>query len=284
MFEVEMHHDRRTDPALKHYLRTIGRYELLTPADEADLARRARAGDAEAFDRLVNANLRFVVSVAKRFRGRGLSLMDLIAEGNVGLITAARRFDERREYRFVTYAVWWGRQSIQAALQDQTRTVRLPANRARQALRVAREERRFAQTRHGGVDDDELAAAAGIDPASLGRIRAASRPNVPLDTAPGDDHLGLAETLADPEGESAQQRSERRGMAADLRRALAELDARERLIIEQYYGLGDAASRSLEDIGAQLRLSRERVRQLRNRAFAHLREGPRGSRLAEHLG
>jgi len=283
MFEVEFHHDRRTDPALKHYLQAIGRYELLSRDQEAELARRARLGDPDAFDRLVSANLRFVVSVAKRFLGRGLGLMDLIAEGNVGLITAARRFDERRDFRFVTYAVWWIRQNIQAALQDQTRTVRLPANRARQALKIAQTERTLEQDRLGAVGDEELAAAVGADAADVARIRAASRPNVLFDGVPGDEGLPLQETLADQGQESAHEVCERLSLTADLDRALAELDARERLIIEHYFGLGDGASSSLEDIGARLSLSRERVRQLRNRAFRRLRSGVCGTKLAEHL-
>jgi RNA polymerase primary sigma factor len=284
MFEFESQHDRRADPALKHYLRAIGRYELLSRAEETELARRAREGDADAFDRLVNANLRFVVSVAKRFLGRGLGLMDLIAEGNVGLITAARHFDERRDFRFVTYAVWWIRQNIQAALQDQTRTVRLPANRARQAVRIVQARRNLEQDRHRAVGDEELAAAIGAGEGDVARIRAASRPNVLLDSAPGGEGLPLQETLADQDVESAHEISERRDLEDDLDRALAELDGRERLIIEHYYGLGDVANRSLEDIGAQLNLSRERVRQLRNRAFRRLRDGACGMRLAEHLG
>ncbi|MBE0566014.1 MAG: sigma-70 family RNA polymerase sigma factor [Krumholzibacteria bacterium] len=284
MFEVERNQDRQADPALKHYLRTIGRHPLLTRQEEAELARRVRLGDQEALDRLINGNLRFVVSVAKQFLGRGLGLMDLIAEGNVGLITAARRFDERREFRFVTYAVWWVRQSIQAALQEQTRTVRLPSNRAREAGRITRAERALEQRRLGAVADDELAEILAMDPANVARIRAASRANVPLDETPGDGRATLAETLADGGREPAPERVEREALEAALAEALAALDPRERQIIERYYGLGGTGGVSLEEIGASLRLSRERVRQLRNRAFARIRQGARGPLLAEFLG
>ncbi len=284
MFEVELDSDRRTDQALKHYLRTIARHPLLSRGEEVDLARRARTGDQGAFDRLVNANLRFVVSVAKQFLGRGLGIMDLIAEGNVGLITAARRFDERREFRFITYAVWWVRQSIRAALQEQTRTVRLPGNRAREALRIARAERALEQRRLGAVADEELAEATGVDLASVVRIRAASAPNVVLDEAPRDDRPTLADVLPDERHESEPARVERVALEAALAAALAELSPREQQILEQYYGLGDAARLSLEEIGGRLDLSRERVRQLRNRAFARIRAGSRGTVLAEFLG
>ncbi len=284
MYETELNHDRRNDPALKHYLRSIGRHPLLSREEEVELARRVRAGDQEALDRLINGNLRFVVSVAKKFLGRGLGIMDLIAEGNVGLITAARRFDERREFRFVTYAVWWIRQTIQAALQEQTRTVRLPANRAREAVQINRQERRLEQQRLGGVADDELAEVMGMDPANVARIRAASRPNVVLDLTVRDDRPTLAETLTDEDREDEAARLEREALEAALAWALDLLDERERHIIVRYYGLGDGARASLEDIGSALRLSRERVRQLRNRAFRRIREGARGAVLAEFLG
>ncbi|NCQ34761.1 RNA polymerase sigma factor RpoD/SigA [bacterium] len=284
MFETELNHDRRQDPALKHYLHTIGHYDLLAPQEEWELARLIRGGDQDALDRLINANLRFVVSVAKRFRGRGLSMMDLIAEGNVGLITAAKRFDERREFRFVTYAVWWIRQSIQTALQDKTRTVRLPANRVREASRMARLERELAQERQGPVPTEELARLMDIEPEIVESIRATDRPCLDLHHDGSDDQPSLVEILADPRAINQAEGFDQKTLGEYLRRALRDLDPRERNIIERYYGLGPGESLSLEGIGARIGLSRERVRQIRNRAFAKIRAGAEGAVLAEYLG
>ena len=284
MYENEQSHDRKQDPALRHYLITIGRFELLTREQEHDLARQVRAGDQEAHDALVNANLRFVVSVARRYMGRGLSLLDLIAEGNVGLITAARRFDERREFRFVTYAVWWIRQAIQTALQDKIRMVRLPANRAREAIRIVRLERELTQDRMGEVNDEELAGLMEMSPDQIARIRAAQRPLLDLDTAPAEGSAALSETLADEAAPHPPREVEKSTLAHHLGEALGELDPRERHILERYYGLGPGPTLSLEAIGNRVGLSRERVRQIRNRAFAKLRQGARGGILAEFLG
>lgn len=283
MYEVELSSDRREDGNLQHYLQTIGKYKLLTKEEEFALARRIRSGDKAALDQLVNANLRFVVSVAKKFLNHGLSYMDLIAEGNVGLITAAKRFDERRDFRFISYAVWWIRQAIQKAIAEQTNTVRLPINRTQQAQKMKRVAQNLEQKYQRKVNEDEIAAALSLTTKKMGQIRAASRPLVSIDESLYDDELSLAETLVDgdlPDPEQGFMTSE---LHCEMESALGMLASREREIVVRYYGLGDEEPASLETIGQDINLSRERVRQIRNQALAKMRQAVSGEKLADFL-
>jgi len=283
VYEVELSSDRREDPSLQHYLQTIGKHNLLTKEEEFELARRIRRGDKDALDKLVNSNLRFVVSVAKKFLNQGLSYMDLIAEGNIGLITAAKRFDERRDFRFISYAVWWIRQAIQKAIAEQTNTVRLPINRSQQAQRMKRVAQKLEQAHHRKVQEDEIAEAMSIDPRKMGQIRAASRPLVSLDQPLYDDDVTLADTLSDPENLTPDQDYVTDELEQELADAMALLSAREKDIVVRYYGLGSEETSSLETIGQDINLSRERVRQIRNQALSKMRQFGHGDRLVDYL-
>jgi RNA polymerase primary sigma factor len=283
MFEIELQSDRRQDASLQHYLRTIGKYTLLTKEQEYDLARRVREGDKDALDSLVNANLRFVASVAKRYLNQGLTYMDLIAEGNIGLITAAQRFDERRGFRFITYAVWWIRQAIQKAVAEQTNTVRLPVNRVLQVQSLRRLTRSLEQERQGAVQEEDIAAHAGMSVRKLEQLRAAASPLVSLDESTLDDDVSMAETLTDPEEVSPEDSYIQEEMHQELDAALRQLSDRERRVVTYYYGLGQRQAWSLEAIGETLGLSRERVRQIRNQALTKMRRAERGQTLQEYL-
>ncbi len=284
MYEVELSSDRREDPSLQHYLQTIGRYDLLTKEEEFELARRIREGDKEALDRLVNANLRFVVSVAKKFLNQGLSYMDLIAEGNIGLITAAKRFDERREFRFISYAVWWIRQAIQKAIAEQTNTVRLPINRSQQAQKMKRVAQSLEQRHQRPATEEEIAEVLHLTNRKMGQIRAASRPMVSLDQSLYDDDTTLAETIVDPTDLDPEQGYVQDELSLEMAEALQLLSAREREIVTRYYGLGQEEAASLEAIGQEIDLSRERVRQIRNQALAKIRLAANGQKLVAYLG
>ena len=283
MYEVELSRDRREDPSLQHYLQAIGKHRLLTRDEEFDLARRIRQGDKAALDKLVNSNLRFVVSVAKKFLNQGLSYMDLIAEGNIGLITAAKRFDERREFRFISYAVWWIRQAIQKAIAEQTNTVRLPINRSQQAQRMKRVSQQLEQKFQRKVCEDEIAEKMDLDPRKMNQIRAANKPMVSLDKPLYDDDVTLADTLADPEELTPDDSYVAGELQAELADAMSLLSPREKDIVVRYYGLGTEDTASLETIGQDINLSRERVRQIRNQALGKMRQHGHGERLVDYL-
>jgi len=283
VYEVELSSDRREDPSLQHYLQAIGKHRLLTREEEFDLARRIRQGDKVALDKLVNSNLRFVVSVAKKFLNQGLSYMDLIAEGNIGLITAAKRFDERREFRFISYAVWWIRQAIQKAIAEQTNTVRLPINRSQQAQRMKRVSQQLEQKFQRKVCEDEIAEKMDLDPRKMNQIRAANKPMVSLDKPLYDDDVTLADTLADPEEMTPDDSYVAGELQAELADAMSLLSPREKDIVVRYYGLGTEDTASLETIGQDINLSRERVRQIRNQALGKMRQHGHGERLVDYL-
>ncbi len=283
MYEVELSSDRREDRSLQHYLQTIGKHNLLTREEEFELARRIKTGDKEALDKLVNSNLRFVVSVAKKFLNQGLSYMDLIAEGNIGLITAGKRFDEQREFRFISYAVWWIRQAIQKAIAEQTNTVRLPINRSQQAQRMKRVSQKLEQKFQRKVAESEIAEEMELDVRKMNQIRAASKPLVSLDQPLYNDDVTLADTLANPDDLTPDQSFVVGELEQELAAAMVSLTDREKDIVVRYYGLGSVETCSLETIGQDINLSRERVRQIRNQALSKMRAQGRGDRLVDYL-
>jgi RNA polymerase primary sigma factor len=284
MYEVERSPDRRQDQALQHYLKVIGRYPLLTKEQEFDLAYRIRGGDEAALEKLVYSNQRFVVSVAKRYVGHGLSFLDLIAEGNMGLITAAHRFDERRNFRFISYAVWWIRQAIQKALAEQTHTVRLPINRAQQAQRLRKINNRMEQEKGGTIPREELAKQLDISVSKLNEINAVLRPLLSIDESLHDEESQpLQEILSNPEESTPEDEFVRDELRNQLDSAMKNLTSRERDIVVRYYGLSGEESTSLEAIGEDINLSRERVRQIRNDALRKMRHSVSGTNLTDYL-
>lgn len=273
------------DLSLEIYLREIRRTDLLTPEDEVRLAKRIKAGDRRALDQLVQANLRFVVSVARQYAGRGLPLADLINEGNVGLIKAAERFDETRGFRFISYAIWWIRQSILQALSEQTRVVRIPVNRAGKATKIERTAQDLEQTLGRNPTTEEIAVELRTTEDDVLEHRMYSSRAISLDaptTEDGDTSLGSL--LTDDGAISPDQRVVDINLARDVRRALGVLDGRERKILRDYFGMETGEGITLEAIGKELGLTRERVRQLKERAIRKLQAADARERLRSYLG
>lgn len=275
---------RGFERSLESYLKDIGRYPLLDRQQECELAIRIREGDESAVHDLVRANLRFVVTVAKQYLGQGLSLEDLINEGNIGLMKAARRFDERRGFKFISYAVWWVKQAILQAIADQSRTVRLPQNRTVVLHRVHRVLGRLQQDLGRQPTPEEIAEVAEL---RLHEVREALRigqPEVHLDEVMGgDDERTLGDSIADPaETASADSSVLERSRDEDLETALASLPAREAEILRLYYGMGHERSLTLEEIGDRFGLTRERIRQLKERALRRLRDQEHAKVLIDH--
>ena len=277
----------RDDQALDIYLKEIGDTELLTPEDEESLARRIRDGDEKALETMVHANLRFVVAVAKQYQNQGLALSDLISEGNIGLMKAARRFDEKKGFKFISYAVWWIRQAILHALAEQARLIRLPVNKIEELRRIERSikkkdiERANAKTAsEDGTDEDEEAGA------DLGRHPAmpewASTP-LSLDAPVGDqDAYTLMDRLRDQDSKMPDEELQEELLRTEVRRAVSTLSDRESEVLNLYFGLNSDRTYTLEEIGLRFGLTRERIRQIKQKAINKLRHTRKGTRLAAY--
>ncbi|MBA3760853.1 MAG: RNA polymerase sigma factor RpoD/SigA [Gemmatimonadales bacterium] len=266
---------------LDQYLFEVSKTPLLTGPQELAIARRVVAGDPEAMHELVTRNLRFVISVAKKYQNRGLALTDLIGEGNVGLLTAARKFDPDQGVKFISYAVWWIRQSILAALARSGRTVRVPLNRTADLSRIVRSAATLRQELEREPTAEEIAAATGLAVDVVQSLVTLNTADVRLDApvdAEGDVSL-LDRFTADEESGPETQVMEQL-LAEEIDRALRLLPARDAKVLRLYFGLNDGREHTLEEIGGLLGVTRERVRQLRDRALKRLRDGEMGRALA----
>ena len=264
--------------ALDLYLDELGRYPLLDPEEEERVARRARNGDTRAFQKLIRSNLRFVVSVAKRYQNRGLSFEDLVQEGNVGLVTAARKFDPDRGVKFISYAVWWIRQSILAALARQSRSVRLPLNRATEMGQVLRAREELRQELRRDPTPEEIGEAADLDTPTVRMLMRINVAEVRLDAPVGDEEDGgdlLERFLADDV--DLHDELEEDLLREHVTRALQTLRPRDARVIRLYYGLQGEQEHTLEEIGDLMGVTRERIRQLRDRGLREIREGEIGT-------
>ena len=275
----------RENASFDRYLQEIGREELLTVEEEVELAQRIKKGDHKALEKLTKANLRFVVSVAKQYQNQGLSLPDLINEGNVGLIKAAEKFDETRGFKFISYAVWWIRQSILQAIAEQSRIVRLPLNQVGSLNKVNHEINKFEQENQRRPSVEELAMRTGVDEEKISQSMAASGHHVSID-APfsDDDDNSMVDVMASGDDSRTDKHVDHESMAMELRQVLDKvLKDREKQIVCACYGIGEP-EKGLEEIGDKMGLTRERVRQIREKSITKLRDSGNAKILMKYLG
>jgi RNA polymerase primary sigma factor len=270
------------EDAVRLYLRSIGRVPLLTREDEVRLAKRVEQNDMSAKNALIEANLRLVVSIAKRYGGRGLTLLDLIQEGNLGLIRAVEKFDWRRGFKFSTYATWWIRQAITRALADQSRTIRIPVHMVERMNRVARAKRQLIQRNNRDPSLEELADLVEMPPDKVEEILKLGQEPVSLEAPVGGEEgdAALGDFIEDSATDRPLEIVANRIRDADVQAVLDSLPWRERRVIELRYGLGDKGPMTLEDIGHEVGVTRERVRQIESKTLAMLKSSGGADRLA----
>jgi RNA polymerase primary sigma factor len=275
----------RETASLDKYLQDIGREELITADEEVELARRIKSGDEKALDKLVKANLRFVVSVAKQYQNQGLSLPDLINEGNLGLIKAAQRFDETRGFKFISYAVWWIRQSILQALAEQSRLVRLPLNQVGSLNKIKKATSRLEQEFERPPSSDEIAQKLDIPEHKLDKALRITTRYISVD-APitEDEETKFLDTYISDDSPRTDSNLMRESLNKEIQRSLATLTEKERDVINMYYGIGMNHGLTLDEIGAKFNLTRERVRQIKEKAIRRLKHTSRSKLLKAYLG
>jgi len=275
----------RESQSLDRYLHEIGKVSLITPEEEVDLARKIQKGDQKALEKLTQANLRFVVSVAKQYQNQGLSLGDLINEGNLGLIKAAKRFDETRGFKFISYAVWWIRQSILQALAEQSRIVRLPLNRVGALNKIGKELSKLEQEYERLPSAAELSESLEMTVSEVADTLKISGRHLSVDApfAQGEDNR-LLDVLENEETPNPDNELMSESLKVEIERALSKLSKREAEVIRLYFGIGREHSLTLEEIGERFDLTRERVRQIKEKALRKLRHHNRSLALRAYLG
>lgn len=274
----------RESASLDKYLQEIGKEDLITVEEEVELAQRIKKGDQKALEKLTKANLRFVVSVAKQYQNQGLSLPDLINEGNLGLIKAAEKFDETRGFKFISYAVWWIRQSILQALAEQSRIVRLPLNQVGSLNKINKAFARFEQENERTPSPEELATMLDISKDKVSDTLRVSGRHVSVDApfADGEDN-NLLDVLVNADSPNADRGLINESLSTEVDRALETLTDRERDIVKYFFGIG-CSEMTLEEIGEKFGLTRERVRQIKEKAIRRLRHSSRSKLLKSYLG
>jgi len=274
----------RESEALEKYLSEIGKEDLLSTDEEVELAQRIRKGDKEALERLTKANLRFVVSVAKQYQNQGLALPDLINEGNLGLIKAAEKFDETRGFKFISYAVWWIRQSILQAIAEQSRIVRLPLNQVGSMNKINQMLSKFEQENERRPSINEIADKTGIEEEKVDEAMQIGGRHVSVDApfVDGEDH-SLLDVLPNDNAPQADRQLVLESLRSEIANALLSLNERERNIVKAFYGIGQQEM-TLEEIGTKFGLTRERVRQIKEKAIRRLRNNTKNKILKAYLG
>ncbi|MHC1737102.1 MAG: RNA polymerase sigma factor RpoD/SigA [Ignavibacteriaceae bacterium] len=282
---ITKQYTNRESQSLDKYLQEIGKVDLLTPEQEIELAIRIKKGEQLALELLTKANLRFVVSVAKQYQNQGLSLGDLINEGNLGLIKAAKRFDETRGFKFISYAVWWIRQSILQALAEQSRIVRLPLNRVGALNKIGKAYSNLEQEFEREPSPGELATELKMDISEVADTLKISGRHVSMDApfAQGEDNR-LLDVLQNDQQPKPDFLLMNESLKQEIRRALSTLTERESEVIKLYFGLEDEHPLTLEEIGEKFNLTRERVRQIKEKAIRRLRHASRSKNLRSYLG